>query len=348
MHRKFLQNLSAHRIEVLVHIIIWSPFLGALIIQPNSSAPQRAIFTAFLLVAFYTNILILIPSLFKKKKWFSYFISLIMVLLVTNALRSLSLLLYFVAINAEFDFKKEFVRWMFLEYRSFDRFVFSPNSWMIYLSFTYMLIKDWLANEQIKSRLTAERDTMELAFLKSQVNPHFLFNTLNNVYALALEERAQRTSEAVTQLGALMRYNLHDSQADYIFLSKEIDYIEKYIELQKLRIANQENISLKVNFDIDELKSQKIAPMILLPMIENAFKYGVSAVKASLIQISLGITGDTVTLEVKNSKNNTNGQEGGIGLKNLRTRLKSLYAGKHSFDTADDENYYTANLKIIL
>src|SRR5688572_16115689 len=160
MNITFLQKLSAHRLEVLVHIIIWSPFVGALIIQPNSSAPQRAIFTAFLVVAFYVNILVLIPSLLKKKKWIYYVLSLVIVILVTNALRSLSLLLYFKITNAQFDFKEEFLRWMFLEYRSFDRFVFSPNSWMIYLSFTYMLVKDWLANEQIKNRLTAERNTM--------------------------------------------------------------------------------------------------------------------------------------------------------------------------------------------
>ena len=348
MNRKFLQTLSAHRIEVLVHIGIWSLFLGSFFIKPNSSTPQRVIFTAFLLLAFYTNILLLIPSLLKKKKWFYYIISLLVVILVCNALRSLSLLLYFESIDTPFYFKEEFLRWTFLEYQSFDRFVFSPNSWMIYLSFAYMLIKEWMTNEQIKDRLKTERNTMELAFLKSQLNPHFLFNTLNNVYALALEERAQRTSEAVARLGALMRYNLHDSQSDQISLTKEIDYIEKYIELQKLRIANQENVSLNVDFNLKELKTQKIAPMVLLPLIENAFKYGVSTVKASLINIKLNVVGDTLELEVKNSKNNSNGQEGGLGLKNLQTRLRSMYPQRHTLHIVNEENYYLVNLQLRL
>jgi two-component system, LytTR family, sensor kinase len=219
---------------------------------------------------------------------------------------------------------------------------------VIYLSFAYLLIKDWIINERVKSKLESEKLSMELAFLKAQVNPHFLFNTLNNLYALSLEEKAQRTSDAITKMGALMRYNLHDAQAERILLTKELDYLDQYIELQKLRIVKQSQISFYTNVQPGNCTA-KVAPMILLPFIENAFKYGVSTVGETRIQAEAVLVQDTFKLTVKNTLHkNPERVESGIGLKNVRNRLELIYGGKYALKQTKDDEEYSIELELDL
>ncbi len=230
--------------------------------------------------------------------------------------------------------------------------MFSGTAWIVYISFAYRFIKDWFVNEQVRKQLIAEKLTMELALLKAQVNPHFLFNTLNNVYSLALSEKAENTANSVEKLGALMRYSLHDAQADCILLSKELDYLERYVDLQKLR-TTPDRLTVKVRMDVGEISSQKIAPMILIPFVENAFKYGVSTAKVSQITIDITYAAGALSLSVQNnihSQQVSNSDEvpSGLGLANLQERLRLIYPGRHRLVHGAAGNTYRVELDVTL
>jgi hypothetical protein len=311
-------------------------------------ALEDTIIMIFSIIPIYLTIFFLIPAYFKRKKWFRFFGGLVLLFLITNVLRSLLILATLHLRSIPFYFEYEFSKWAFGEYVSFDRFIFGSNAWSVYLAFAYVLIRDWVINEKIKTRLESEKVSMELAFLKAQIDPHFLFNTLNNLYALALEEKAPRTADTVTKLGTLMRYSLHDSQADRILLSKEIDYIEKYIELEKLRMTPATKLDVRFNFTDGGLTGEKIAPMILMPFIENAFKHGITSTGGSQIGIGLSLSKKLLVLEVWNSLHHKPQPESGIGLSNVKNRLQLIYPGKHRLTSETRDDSYHVRLEIDL
>ncbi len=151
-------------------------------------------------------------------------------------------------------------------------------------------------------------------------------------------------------LGTLMRYNLHDSQADYIPIYKEVDYIEKYIELQQLRLNANNHVELHVDLPEAEAARYEMAPMLLMPIVENAFKYGVSPTEDTSIIIHLQLQDDAFFMEVTNSfvSAKDDGVEGGVGLKNVRERLALLYPGKHNLSTKQVASAYSAKLELML
>jgi LytS/YehU family sensor histidine kinase len=349
MNLSHLRIILSKRHEWLFHVGLWTFFIGERWFNQHPSAARDSIIAIFTIIPLYVNIFFLIPKYFKRRFWLKYFACLLLTIFLANVLRSTFIILYLDLSGYPLEFKTEFIKWLFIEYSSYDQFIFSPNSWIIYLSFAYMLIKDWITNEKVNSMLEAEKLSMELAFLKAQVNPHALFNTLNNLYALALEEGAQRTSDGLTKLGVLMRYNLHDSQAERILLSKEIDYLEKYIELQKLRIIADANVNIKIEFEMNNVTTEKIAPMILLPLLENAFKYGISTIDGTFIEVSLKLSQGVLHLTVKNSiHRNRAADSGGIGLKNVQKRLRLIYPDRHKLEIFKEANMYTANIQLNL
>jgi hypothetical protein len=190
----------------------------------------------------------------------------------------------------------------------------------------------------------------ELTLLKSQINPHFLFNSLNTVYALALNEESPKTAHAVQQLSEMMRFMLHENTAEKIELRKEVEYLENFIELQKLRLDQNQNIQLDI--EIDDACEGEIAPMLLIPFVENAFKHGISLKEPSWIKIRLSCADKKVHLNVNNSvhKRLEDPEMGksGIGQENVRKRLAILYPEKHLFQLYEAEDNYGANIKIDL
>src|SRR5690606_832225 len=134
-------------------------------------------------------------------------------------------------------------------------------------------------------KLVADKLSAELNFLKSQINPHFLFNTLNNLFSISLKDKSEKTADGITNLSELMRYALFDAHQDSVLLEKEINFIKKYIALQKLRLTEDHLVEIHLKVDaIDD--NHKVAPMILIPFIENAFQFGISFTKKSFIDIS--------------------------------------------------------------
>jgi two-component system, LytTR family, sensor kinase len=195
-----------------------------------------------------------------------------------------------------------------------------------------------------------DKISSELSFLKAQINPHFFFNTLNNIYALTLIN-ADTSRKAIHQLSRMMRYVLYDTQNSTTLLSQEIAFVKDYISLMQLRLTD----AVKIDFTSPaSLKDVAIAPMIFLPFVENAFKHGVSAIQPSSITISVTQQNSKIDLEVVNTvikEQNNNLEAGsGIGLNNTRRRLDLLYPGKYSLlineDTAN--NIYSVHLTLHL
>lgn len=201
----------------------------------------------------------------------------------------------------------------------------------------------------LRQKLSLNTYKSELSNLKSQINPHFLFNSLNSLYGLALEESSPKTSTGIQKLSEMMRFMLRENVEDKIEISREFEYVENYIELQKLRVDGNEKVRLE--YEIDKACEGKITPMLIIPFIENAFKHGVSAHHNSWIEIKLSCSKEAIHLNVKNSNHNkskSTEEESGIGLENVRQRLALLYPDKHLFQLFENEESFEANLKIEL
>lgn len=197
----------------------------------------------------------------------------------------------------------------------------------------------------IKIRLQkVEEDKMksELSFLKAQINPHFLFNTLNSIYSLAIK-KDDKTADAVVQLSELMRYIITNANDDVIALDKEINYINNYIQLQKTRLGN----TVTVDYTIEgNLLGKAVTPLILISFIENAFKHGVNPNEDSVICIRINIVGEYLTLFVSNNKVQSKQTDSGIGLQNTIERLTHLYPNNHVLVIDDNSKTYQVTLTL--
>ena len=215
---------------------------------------------------------------------------------------------------------------------------------------TYLLYLGNVGNIRKGHGLQAalEKKTSELDFLKSQINPHFLFNSLNTVYGIALTENSPKTAGSVQMLSEMMRFMLKENTEEFIPLSREISYIQNYIDLQSLRLTGSKTrLEVDLNTDCDG----QITPMMLIPFIENAFKHGVSNQKASYREIKLDCEPGSVHLRVKNAKHQRalpKSEESGIGLNNVKERLNILYAGKHLLDLSEEDDTFEVRLKLSL
>jgi sensor histidine kinase YesM len=214
-------------------------------------------------------------------------------------------------------------------------------------SFAYAFTMEWYKNNQLKNQLVQEQLSTELNYLKSQINPHFLFNTLNNLYSIAQEKKVPELEEGIGELSNLMRYMLYESNTPKVPLSKEISNLESFIEIQKLRIDEDE---ILVNFQVNgSVHDSEIAPMILIPFVENAFKHGISFGKSSIIHILLEVTDIAISFKVKNKihrESNMKDRNSGIGLENVKRRLQLIYPDHHILSIDENEEYYWIDLKI--
>jgi len=193
--------------------------------------------------------------------------------------------------------------------------------------------------------LEKEKVNLELNFLKAQVNPHFLFNTLNNLYGLVMHERTNKSVETISRLSDFLRYTLDNANKKNIQLSEEIKLIENYIELEKLRL-NYTDVNLEISIDEDEIV---LPPLLFIPLLENAFKYNADQ-KESKINIKLDVEGNLVNFMVQNKfdEKESNKSQGGLGLKNLEKRLKLYFEHNYSYKISKADSIYTVQLKLEL
>jgi two-component system, LytTR family, sensor kinase len=208
------------------------------------------------------------------------------------------------------------------------------------------LLKYWYANQQAQQVLVQEKLQAELKFLKTQIHPHFLFNTLNNLYALTLK-KSDRAPEMVLKLSELINYMLYECKSDIVPLTKEIKFIRNYIDIEKMRYGEKVDIDIRITGDAN---NKQIAPLILLPFVENAFKHGASEnLLQSWVKVSVDAHPDHILIKVENSKAGENGKNGseGIGIQNVKRRLDLLYNGQHELKIINGEETHLVVLSIV-
>lgn len=223
---------------------------------------------------------------------------------------------------------------------------FFSTLWYLALMLALKLSIDWYGQQLLIQRITVEKLNAEVEFLRAQVNPHFLFNALNNLYALTLKKSDQAPG-IVLKLSELMEYMLYESNEAYIPLEKELEYLQNYIELERLRINHQADIRITVDGVTD---SCMIPPFLILPLLENAVKHGLGTINSHAF-LHLHIrAGSTLEVQVANSRSHTvpSEQKGGIGLQNLRKRLELLYPERYVLQTEELPGSYMVALKILL
>lgn len=209
----------------------------------------------------------------------------------------------------------------------------------------YSIAYNFFYERFYSARLAQKRFESELNLLKAQINPHFFFNTLNNLYGMALNENASKTAEGIELLSEMMRYNINGINQDYIELETELKFIENYVDLQRLRIPEKGNISIKINITHPNGQHQ-IAPMLLIPLIENAWQYGISMDQPCYINLNISVEDDHLNMDVANSifPNQHIDKGAGLGVNNMKQQLDLLYPDRFKYTVEKDEKNYKINL----
>jgi two-component system LytT family sensor kinase len=224
-------------------------------------------------------------------------------------------------------------------------FISSLVAWGI-MGGLFRFFVDWMNKDKVQLQLSRQNLQSELALLRTQINPHFLFNSLHNIDTLILVN-PQKASDSLIKLSDLMRYTLYDADTEFIELSKEIDYIKKYINLQELRLTNKNLISFTVEGSVQIIK---VAPMLFISFIENAFKHITDKEVEAGISIQFKITEHRILFNVTNAfdltKSTVKDETSGIGLDNVKRRLELIYPESHKLDISTYENRYKVELTI--
>jgi hypothetical protein len=286
---------------------------------------------------FYLTYWIFIPILLKRKRTWELVSFSVAWVLILLAARLILEYYYKEMLNPlegrPFVFQRQVYRELF------GTLMFSLYPVLIYFSI------EWFKERKYRFELTREKQKSEIDLLKSQMNPHFLMNTLNNLYSLVYQGSAQ-ASDAVLKLSDIMRYMLYDTKADLVPLENEVKYLQSYIELQLLRLKNQDLVDLNISGD---LGGRKIAPVILIPFVENAFKHGNKYLPGMGISIELAAEEEKIVFDVRNIKAQKDIQKDsgtGVGLVNIRKRLELQYPGKHILEIEDTIDSFRVYLEI--
>ena len=214
----------------------------------------------------------------------------------------------------------------------------------------FKIITDWVRYLREKQELQTQTMQSELRFLKSQINPHFLFNTLNNLYALTLK-KSDKAPEIVIKLSEMMRYMLYECNEKSVLLSKEVNYLKNYLDLERLRQGKNVEIRFDIKGNIGDLQ---IAPLMFIPFLENSFKHGLNNhISKGFVDIRLNVEEKNIHFYIENSKPDSlpiqdHRRSGGIGLVNIHRRLNLLYPNQYQLEIDDNPNSYAVNLQIEL
>ncbi|OEK05099.1 sensor histidine kinase [Roseivirga misakiensis] len=347
--KKWLEKNYRTVVIVFIHVLAWGLYLGFYgfsYVQRNMDGNFRLLFVLSVIITdgpiFYYYYLRGIPRLLVGKKVWKFLLITIAIVAIYPLARY-GLDLYFI------EFYKQVAPLTNLAPTDF---------WVVYsiraLAALFVIAVagigkftfDWFENSRIRRELENQNLISELAFLKSQINPHFLFNTLNNIHTLAYK-KAAGAPEAIMKLSELMRYMIYESDMSFVPLAKEIQHLKRFIDLQELRFKQKEIVNLEI---IGEIGTREIAPLLLLPFIENAFKHGYDLNRKGAIRAKL-IVGKEIVYQVENRLPDHNqaiqkDQVGGIGLENVKRRLELIYPKKHTFTAEESSNHFTVSLTL--
>ena len=345
--RNFLDRLYTILLKRPVyHGLFWLVLYGIIILQGVSSGMplgetlvNETIHLFFLAILVYVNLHYLIPN-FLAKRAILYFL---LVMIASALITPIMVLVYYLLLVGEPLARGELV--------ANQGNIFLGNVFVTLLSTVLRVIMDWWRYQGEKQVLLTQSMQSELRFLKSQINPHFLFNTLNNLYALTLK-KSDKAPEIVLKLSEIMRYMLYECNERRVYLSKEIQYMQNYLDLERLRQPEGTEIKTLVQGNVSD---QMIAPLLFVPFLENAFKHGLNtAVQGKgFVHVTMLISGEDLEFKIENSKPEAapkqhHPRSGGIGLVNVRQRLEILYPGAHDLYIEDDPDRYSVTMLLKL
>ena len=327
------------------HVIFWLILLIILVIMDFNKVGwplvlfQKAVDVLFYALIIYLNLNYLIPKFLSKKSFWAYVTLLILVVLLLTPIK--------IVIQVMLFSEAPSFQGYFIENQSY----FFMSMFLVGSSSTiYGIISDWFIHQSEKIELQTQTMQSELKFLKSQINPHFLFNTLNNLYALTLK-KSDDAPEIVLKLSEMMRYMLYECNEPLVPLHKEVSYMRNYLDLERLRQHEMMNLDFEVEGAVE---NQRIAPLLLIPFIENSFKHGLSnQISQGWVGIHMNIEPERLTFTIENSKSPshpklTHRKSGGIGLVNVRRRLNLLYQDRYQLTIKNEPDKYTVNLMLKL
>ena len=364
-------SIKLKRSESLIYIILWITVLLMPIFISNTDTGINWLrvkdewirilpfFTVFLLHNY-----LLFPKLFMQKKRILFFVSVVLLILLTGLFMEGFDFLFHAQNRSFINIPRVDMPHMERQPRgSFPPMGRVPHeipfrilhkalidvvlvaSLVVGFNLAIKLIIIWQDEEQKNKELEKEKLKTELAFLKNQVSPHFFMNTLHNIHSL-IDINSEDAKQSVIQLSKLMRYLLYDTEKGQTTLQKEIEFIKSYIDLMKLRYTSAVKIKLSLP---DDIKDVEIPPMLFTSLLENAFKHGISYQKKSFVDVILNLDEEFLYFTIVNSKNvNVNGfnEPGGLGLDNLKKRMDLIYDGRYSLEQKDDDDRFEINIKL--
>ncbi len=308
----------------------------------NSNLFLRAIVTNIgFALAVYLNLYLLIPKFLKNKNYIFYTFWLLILLAGSTLLIQYIFVYFFKAKNFADQFRSIFASHFF------------TSAFYVGLTSLIKFVKDWVQLQEINFKIAQiEREKLEaeLNTLKSQLNPHFLFNSLNNIYSLALTN-SPRTPEIILKLSDLMRHVLYESRENFIPVKDELDFLSNFIELQKIRLNNKIDIQYSIEGNVPEMK---VIPLIFEPFIDNAFKHGLrNPALAPYIHVQINFKPEILRIKIENNFDGTQSdltsKSSGIGLKNIERRLEFLYSpDEYNYKTIRTDSTFTIQLEVQL
>jgi len=340
--------MKIERFTIAIHVLVWLLLLVIPYVSTdqvfNALDPASGVkylllsvaVSAVLLTTFYFNYLLLIPKFLLAGKYWLYVLLLVLTIAIVLFL---SFALFFFS-----DFNPKLLAKSNPAVEKIIPVIIinALSLWLLSIMSSIL----WTIYNRLK-QTESERLSAQIASLKSQINPHFLFNTLNNIYATAFDSSPE-AADMIDKLSEMMRYTMKDTQQDLVSLEKELNYVGNFIELQQLRLDK----SVRVDYHAPGyIPSLRIAPMLLIPFIENAFKHGVNSEQKSRIKIEIGMDKNEFQLRVVNNKVNVQrdiSEKSGLGIENTRHRLNLIYPSRHLLVINDTDDEFFVSLHIDL
>lgn len=353
--------------QILLHLLIWVLIfiLNLLFMRSfvyNFNINYHILIWMLYFIAFYVNYLVLIPFLLFHKKIFLYLIFSIALLFGSYFAKNTIMKKTFEEATFSIEISSDSNSIIEEAHPNRNRavknllnrkglrpitFIFLGILFSYLISLLLKLLQKWYNEEKYRAELENEKLVTELTLLKEQINPHFLFNSLNNIYSLSIS-KSDKVTTAILKLSSILRYFLYENVDSIVYLKDEISVINDYIELQKLRINEKVTLSFNV---VGNPEYCKIEPFIIMPLIENTFKFGNDNVNESFIDIAIIIMNNKLGLKIQNKivyKPKAKDPNSGIGIKNIKRRLDLLYPGKYKFNIGESEGVFTTHLEIKL